>query len=262
MDVAVEASVGYAPASGMQLGEFNEKRVGSFIVGRERSHTIERHGSVTEEAVRMRVLYDYTPDADAHGELELLAGDIVLVYLQDQREGDPWWFGEAELDGRCGYFPESFVEPASVGDALSQDEYEDEDEAGVDAEEEDETPPAAPQHRDYQDGSSADRSSSSKVSPEPSSSSPPSPPAAATQPAVAPRPSPNDPEWPRGLVTYDWKATAPDEMDLHLGEVIDIYEQDPSGWFVFVLVSVSYCDGVLRRLHGVGDERALIELSG
>lgn len=175
------------------------------------------HRTHEEEVVRMRVLYDYTPDQDAHGELELLAGDIVLVYLQDQREGDPWWFGEAEADGSCGYFPESFVERADATNTEGDDQMLSSGEGC----------PA---------GSTLLSPSLSK-SPRPGGASPLSPPRMPAEVPAVPKPaipyqSVVDNEWPRGLVTYEWAARAPDEMDLHLGEVIEVYEQDPSGWYV------------------------------
>ncbi len=176
-------------------------------------------GHREEEVVRMRVLYDYTPDPDAHGELELLAGDLVLVYLQDQREGDPWWFGEAETDGSCGYFPESFVERA---DLIHSTSAEGDDQMQLSGEGLTLLSPKSP---------------SLSKSPRPGGASPLSPSRMPAEVPAVPKPaipyqSVVDNEWPRGLVTYEWAARAPDEMDLHLGEVVEVYEQDPSGWYV------------------------------
>ena len=57
------------------------------------------------EGEKYKVLFDYTPAND--GEMEIHAGDIVLVMEKDE---SGWWF--ATCKGNEGFIPSEFVEPA------------------------------------------------------------------------------------------------------------------------------------------------------
>lgn len=181
---------------------------------RERNHANDASTDTDgDDCVRMVVLYDYKPDPSSKGELELQAGDVVLVYLSDQREDDPWWFGEIESDGRCGYFPAAWVE--------REDEY-DEDEC--------------------EDADEVERRNEDKIAAALSAQQQPvEAPSREEKPPVSSRGGSQvmaceaDDEWPRALVLHDFNPTAPDEMSLRLGEVIEVYEQDESGWYFFVM---------------------------
>lgn len=67
--------------------------------------------------VRYRVLYAF--EARNADELSIMPGDVVLV-REHQQGGEPGWLG-GELRGRTGWFPESYVERLSAGDAVSSD---------------------------------------------------------------------------------------------------------------------------------------------
>ncbi len=41
-----------------------------------------------------------------------------------------------------------------------------------------------------------------------------------------------DKGFPRALVIYEWERREEDEMSVYFGELIVVYEQDPSGWYI------------------------------
>ncbi|KAH3726729.1 hypothetical protein DPMN_052598, partial [Dreissena polymorpha] len=144
---------------------------------------------------KYKALYQF--DARNNDELSLMPGDIVMVF-DDQTGAEPGWKG-GEIGGKCGWFPEAYVER---------------DEEGTGA----------------VDWGTAGMSNSIATSEDSSFMAVPS----SKVPAISPSPTPGQgqaaPDGLQAQALYPWKAKKDNHLTFNKGDIIRVLEQQDMWW--------------------------------